>query len=1123
MNRLPVRIVPVLLACLVAPAMAQDAASIQVANLRCESGIDPIGIDARAPRLGWTLEAVRPEARGLVQSAYQVAVTAEDGTSLWDSGKVVSDQTLHVPYAGKPLASHMAVSWKVRAWDGQGRASDWSKPARWTMGLLEPSDWTAKWIGRDGGDETEDATTAIKAASWIWHPGTQSASIGAPVATRYFRTTVSLPADRRVRKATLDATADDSFSAAINGKPAGSGAGHGQVKSFDVTGLIKAGVNTLAIAGTNAPSTTVAPDKNPAGLIAVLKVEFDTGDPIVVLSDARWKTFDRETPNWEREGFDDSAWKAAAVSGPYGINPWGPVGGTNNHRRLPARMLRREFRVEKPVKRATASVCGLGFFELEVNGRKVDDHLMDPALAGFDKRLIYVTLDATTRVHAGVNAIGVVLGNGRYYAPRVDYPVPMTNYGYPKLLMQLRLDYEDGTTETVVSDERWRLTTEGPTRWNSEFDGEEYDARRLMPGWSSPGFDDSKWTPADLVQSPGGVLEAQKVEPIRITERLRPVAITSPGRGTFVVDFGQSFYGSVRLLVAGPRGATVRMHSAFNVLPNGYLNDQNDRSARNLDVYTLWGGGIEAWHPRFKGNATRFIQVDGFPGTPTADSFEGLVTHTDMEPVGEFTTSNPLINRIYLNGRWGTRMQNRSVPMEPDRDERMPWSGHPAKTSESEGYAFNVARFYDHFLHNYRAHQGADGSLQEILPPYWTFNSKDIIWPSVITIIPDWLYNFYGDLRPIADNYECMKRWVKFHEKAYLKPDGTVDYCNYGDWVDNSWIAGQPKRTTSRPLMSSAYFHNNCRIVARAAKLLGKPGDEKYFSDLAARSKAGFNARFLDPKTSKYESGTQGAYTFALALGLVPEEHKAAVVANLVDEIHKADDHTTVGLVGMQWFMQVLTDAGQAELAYKIATQTTRPSWGYMISKGATTIWERWDTDTQDGGMNGESQKILSGNLEAWMYQTLGGINYDPERPGFKHIILRPRPVGDLKWVKSSLRSLHGPIVSEWTRDAAAFTWTVVVPPNTTATVHVPTTDPAGVTEGGKPVIEAAGVRSGRFNVGSAVYEVGSGRYNVPVRVAGAGASVTLPRADPGGPGISLSPLSPRRVERLGRLLMSGG
>lgn len=1066
------------------PGADGPSPSLGVEDLRCEYLINPLGIDSRSPRLSWKMAAVDPKARGLAQSAYQIVVARSESTlrlekeTLWDSGRVTSDQSLHVSYGGKPLASHDAYWWKVRVWDQDKNASKWSQPASWTMGMLDSKDWTGRWIGLDGGEETEDASSMLKAASWIWHPG-GTPTIGAPIGTRYFRRTMPMPVGRRLRKATLFATADDSFSAYVNGHLAGKGASWAEVKVFDVTSLLHPGVNLLAVAGTNSESPNVGPDKNPGSLIALLKVEFEEGESLLLVTDAHWRAADKEVKGWERDGFDDAKWVDAQESGKLGITPWGVIGGSN-HRRLPSRMLRREFQVEKEVRRATASVCGLGFFDLYLNGQTITDQLMNPALTGYDRRVCYVTFDVTTNLRVGNNAIGVVLGNGRYFAPRVNYPVPMHSYGFPKLLLQLRVEYVDGSVENVVTDQQWKLTTEGPLRSGNEFDGEEYDARRELPGWSQPGFEDPRWQRANFVDPPGGTLEAQMIEPIRVTEILKPVALTNPRPGIFMVDFGQSFYGSVRLKVSGPAGTQVRLHTSFNVTPEGLLNAANDRSAINTDIYTLSGKGVEVWNPRFKGNATRFVQVEGFPGVPTAANFEGLVVHTDMEAVGQFTSSNPLINRIYLNARWGTRMQNRSVPMEPDRDERMPWSGHPAKTSESEGFAFNVARFYDHFLHNYRVHQAEDGSLQEILPPYWTFNSKDIIWPSVITVIPDWYYNFYGDTRPLADNFECMKRWVLFHKKAYLKPDGTIDFCNYGDWVDGSWIKDSTdKRTTSRPLMSSAYYYNNCRIVARAAKLLGKADEAKEFGDMAKKAKFAFNARFFKPKMNKYESETEGSYVFPLAFGLVPEENRAAVIANLVDEIMiKHKEHTSVGLVGMQWLMQVLTNAGRPGVAYTIATQTTMPSWGYMISKGATTSWERWDTDIQDGGMNGESQKILSGNFEAWVYQTLAGINYDPERPGFKHIILRPRPVGDLTFVRATHRSLYGPIVSDWKIGNGTFFWTISVPPNTTATVYLPVRDAAAVTESGKPASKAEGVRYLRMDAGSAVYSVGSGTYS---------------------------------------------
>ncbi len=517
------------------------------------------------------------------------------------------------------------------------------------------------------------------------------------------------------------------------------------------------------------------------------------------------------------------------------------------------------------------------------------------------------------------------------------------------------------------------------------------------------------------------------------------------------------------------------------MLPDGTLNYLNDRSARNTDIYTLNGQGTETWYPRFRGNATRWVQVEGYPGRLTQDNLTALVTHTDHELTGKFSCSNELINHVYLNARWGTRMQNRSVPMEPDRDERMPWSGHPAKTSESEGWVFGVARFYDHFLHNYRAHQADDGSLQEILPPYWLFNSKDIIWPSVATIIPDWYYNFYGDDRLLRDNYDMMKRFVLYHEQANLKPDDTMDHCSYGDWVDSESIGANSRNqgATSRPLMGTAYFYHNCRIVERAARLLGKTDDEHYFSRLASRVGAGFNKRFFDPHSATYESQTQCSYVLPLAFGLVPDQQRGAVIDNLVQDIvAKHQGHTSVGLIGMQWQMQVLTDIGHPDVAYQIATRTDRPSWGYMISKGATTIWERWDSDTQDGGMNGESQKILSGNFEAWCYQTLGGINYDPQQPGFKHIILRPRPVGDLQWTRASHISMYGNIESDWKIEQGHLEWRIVIPPNTTATVFVPTRDPDDVREAGHLARESEGITLLREESDAVVFQVVAGTYS---------------------------------------------
>ncbi len=337
-----------------------------------------------------------------------------------------------------------------------------------------------------------------------------------------------------------------------------------------------------------------------------------------------------------------------------------------------------------------------------------------------------------------------------------------------------------------------------------------------------------------------------------------------------------------------------------------------------------------------------------------------------------------------------------------------------------------------------------------------------MIWPSVIAIVPDWYHQFYGDRRILAENFDAMRRWMEYHAQHNLLPDNTVKASTYGDWVDayNAEYRASEAGATSLPLMATAYFYHNCRIVARTAGLLGKTEDQDRFHDLAEKVAAGFQQRFFRPQSNQYESGTQCSCVLPLAFGLVPENRRKAVAANLVHDILPVHQgHLTVGLVGMQWYMQTLTDIGRPDVAFTVATQTTRPSWGYMISKGATSIWERWDQDTRDPGMNGESQMILAGNLGAWFYGTLAGINYDPQRPGFKHVVLRPRPVGDLTFVNGSHKSQYGTIVSRWKIEGDRFHWQVIIPPNTTATVYVPTRDAAAVTEGGKPAAEADGLR----------------------------------------------------------------
>jgi alpha-L-rhamnosidase len=975
------------------------AAEIAVSHLRCEDLLDPLGIDVAKPRLSWTLESDRFNER---QAAYEVVVDGQ-----WDSGRVASAQSINVEYAGKELAPATRYTWKVRVWDAEGKPSAWSKTAIFSTAL---KNWTASWIGRD---EAQNFV-GFEGAQWIWFPEGNPA-LSAPAGTRYFRRTVAVPAERTPVKATCVITADSSFELSINGEKAGEADNFHHPANWDVTRLLRPGDNAVEI---KAAHIGVAS----AGVIGKLFFEYADGNQQEVTTDQQWEA-----------SLDRSSWRAAKTIGAAGMKPWGPL---PNARRLPARYLRHEFQVTKRVTRATAHVSGLGFFELYLNGAKVSQDMMDPALSDPTKAVYAVTFDVTGQMRAGANAVGVILGNGRFYAPRLQTPAPTMSYGYPKLLLQLQLEYADGTMTAVSSDDTWRLTTNGPIRANNEYDGEEYDARLEMPGWDRAGFDDAKWENAQLVASPGGALKAQTIQPMQVMQVVRPAAISNPAPGTYIVDMGQNFYGTVRLKAAAPRGTEVSMTSAYSLNPDGTLKTADNRSARATDIYTFKGEGQEVWNPRFKGQGFRRVEVTGFPGTLTIDNFEGLAIYTAVEPTGDFQSSNEFINKLHRSLWWGMQMFLRSAPIDPDRDERQPWVGDPAKDAESQAYNWNVGPFYAKWMNDVERSQRADGSLPDITMN-WNWGDG-VEWPSVFTIIPDWFVDFYGDALVAQAHYAAMKTWVLAMRRHEL-PDGTLKATGYGDWCDTYSMDGKTLDFGRTPLelVSSAYQYHNYRIMERLAEAMGKGEDERVFAGLAEKLKAAFNSKFLDSATHSYKGGTQTGYMLALEFGLAPQQQRDAIAASFIDDIVvKHSGHLSGGLVGMQWLMQTLTDIGRPDVAWTIATQTTRPSWGYMLSKGATSIWERWDYDTRDPGMNSEALLIQAGNLDAWFYQTLAGIR--PAAPGFKEILIQPTVVGDLTWVKAHFDSPYGRIVSDWKIEGDRFTMNVTIPTNTTATIVEP-------------------------------------------------------------------------------------
>jgi alpha-L-rhamnosidase len=1050
------------------------AESLEPVDLQCEFRANPSGLEVLGPQLSWQEES---PARNQAQTAYEILVASsreqlqENCADCWDSGKVFSADTVNLSYAGATLVSGGEYFWKVRVWDRAGRASGWSKPARWTMGLLKPADWHGQWIGLDQGEKTND----FGGAQWVWFPEGNPAQ-SAPVATRYFRRVFELPANETLQSAIMEVTADDQFDLFVNGQKAGAGSGWGSPQTIAIGSLLKPGSNVLAVEARN-----VGSNPNPAGLLARLEIEFTSGSSWTLVTGDNWKAATNVPSGWREIAFDDTAWPAAQLLGAYGTQSWGII--QSDDRPLPARYLRREFSVAKKVRRATAYLCGLGLSELYVNGRKVSDDMLSPAIAEYDKRAFYVTYDVTGLLRRGDNAVGVILGNGRYYAPRVRVPAICRTFGYPKMLLQLNVEYTDGTTAQVVSDEHWRLTTDGPIRANNEFDGEDYDARMELPGWNQVKFNDSKWGPVEIVAPGAPVLSAQIGEPIRVLDTIHPVAVSSPGPGVYIFDLGQNMAGWCRLKVSGPAGTVVKLRHAEGTNADGTLYTANLRSAKAQDSYTLKGQGIETYEPRFTHHGFRYVEVTGFPGRPESDTIEGRVVHDALPEVGDFVTSNPLLNRLAANVRWTLADNYRSLPTDLPRDERQGWMGDRQEVSKGETYLFNVEPLYAQWLTDIQDAQRSDGSVPDVCPAFWPLYQDGIVWASTYIIVPHMLYDQYGDIEVLRTHYASMKQWVDYMAK-YLR-DGLMIANDYADWcfpprspaemtVINS---SDPKLTTDGKMISTAIYYHDLQLMARTARLLGHLADEDHFKSVAGNLRVAFKQRYYNARLGYYDNGTQTSCVLPLAFGLVPDEDKTNVFARLVENITmESSNHIATGLIGGHYLMRVLSDNGRPDLAYRLATQTTYPSWGYMISKGATTIWELWNGDRADAGMNSRNIVMLIGDLNIWLHEYLGGIR--PAAPGFNQIIIAPLVVGDLTWVKEHYDSIHGRISSEWHRSAGQFDLRVSIPANTSAMVYLPAVDFAFITEGGMALAKVTGVNRVKMEGRCAVLEIGSGDYH---------------------------------------------
>ncbi|GAA4299659.1 alpha-L-rhamnosidase [Compostibacter hankyongensis] len=755
------------------------------------------------------------------------------------------------------------------------------------------------------------------------------------------------------------------------------------------------------------------------------------------------------------------------------------------HTRLAARYFRQEFAVDKKIKQARVYVSGLGTYQLFINGEKIGHAELSPAPTQYNKRAFYNTYDVTAALKSGANALGTVVGNGRFFSMRpnaVDAIPAIMDFGYPKLRLQLEITYTDGTVKQVASDTGWKATAAGPVVANSEFDGECYDATREMPGWSQPGFDDSRWLPARQVQAPEGRIVAQMNPLIKVMDTLHARTVFQIAPGKYIVDMGQNMVGWAAMKIAnGKRSDTVRLHFAERLNPDSTLYTDNLRGAETTDRYVM-KEGAQQWEPHFTYHGFRYIEVSGYPGTPKPDDFVGKVVYDDLPVTGHFETSNPVINEVYRNAFWGIRGNYRGIPTDcPQRDERMGWLGDRAVGSYGESFIFDNNTFYAKWLQDIADGQTDEGSLPDIAPTYWKMYTDNMTWPATYLIIADMLDRQFGNLEPVRTHYDAMKKWLDYMKDKYMS-GYILGRDIYGDWCmpprDPKLIHSTlPERITAGDYLGTAFYYRMLQLMERFAGLLHKPEDKAAFAALAGKVKAAFNEKYLHPDGS-YSNNTATANILALAYDLAPDSLRQKVFGHVVQTtLHDFNGHISTGLVGGQWLMRTLTRCGRPDVAYKLATNTTYPSWGYMVKEGATTIWELWNGNTADPAMNSGNHLMLLGDLIVWFYEDLAGIRSDPEAVGFKKIIMKPIPVPGLDRVQASFHSVQGWIRSSWHSKDGTFDWQLTVPANTTARIFVPAGRMEDVTEGGKAANAAEGVRFIKMEGDRALFEVGSGTY----------------------------------------------
>jgi len=737
----------------------------------------------------------------------------------------------------------------------------------------------------------------------------------------------------------------------------------------------------------------------------------------------------------------------------------------DEHSRLSARYLRQTFDTgDKPVRRATLYICGLGLYEAYVNGHRVSDDVLTPAPTDYRRTVLYNAYDVTDLLSSGHSqaekqVIAVVLGNGRYYTMQQHKkPYKIANFGYPKLRLNLIIEYTDGKKKVVVSDDKWRICADGPVRSNNEYDGEIYDARKALDGWTTAPFDDSAWEKAERTAIPTGTLRGMMTPAMKVLDKFVPRSVTYYG-DTAIVDFGQNIAGwlSLRLDKTRP-GDTVTIRYAERLDSTGRLWRENFRHAESTDRYVADGREQGTWwHPVFVYHGGRYAAVTGLRKRCDKTCFEVQVVSDALTETGTFHTSDTILEKVYHNARWGILTNYKGMPVDcPQRDERQPWLGDRTRGCYGEAFLFDVNTLYAKWTRDISEAQREDGCIPDVAPAFWNYYSDNLTWPAALPMALDMMWRQYGDDAPLRACYPNVKKWMS-HLKSQYQQDGLMPRDTYGDWCvpperPDLIFSEDPARKTDGTLIGTAYYYRMCRMMKAFADHLGHADDAAFYDTEAEQVKKAFNDKFLTvrkgtskvpghilyPDSSGYGNNTATANLLPLVFGMTPDgyvkgEVEKQIIRNIITD---NKGFISTGVIGTGWLLHALSDMGRTDVAWLLATNRKYPSWGYMAEHGATTTWELWNGDTANPRMNSGNHVMLLGDLVSWLYERVGGIRSDD---GFRHITLAPDfSVAELDHADVSYNSICGTVTSKWRKESGTLFWHVVIPANTEATLHLP-------------------------------------------------------------------------------------